>query len=412
MGSKHTTQKATKGTSSLLITTPEDLRQSPPGAKDHHPKKNSKVFTNPWKSWQNTIYFSNFAKAIFRGDLSSPTIPKDIVSQIGLVKPNFESSSSDSIKAIWLGHACCYIELPSSNPSSRGLRVLFDPVFSARCSPFSFMGPKRYTPAPLTVADFPEIDILCISHNHYDHFDTNTVKELVQRFPDMQVFVPLGLTSLLESVGAFNVREMDWWEELIASKKIRLDSGEEITQEARIGYLPAQHMTQRGAFDRAETLWGSFSVESVSHPNSRVFFAGDTARRSVPFEIEKNLKSADLAIRETALKGLAELPVCTAHAEIGSLRGPFKLALIPIGAYKPKYLFSSVHIDPEEAVDIYKELRAENALAIHWGAWILTNEDVMEPKKELERIVEEQGVVGFECWKIGEKREFSTIDSA
>lgn len=135
-------------------------------------------------------------------DTTPPTVP--------VRAPEFLKSreGSDSLRATWLGHACYYVEFPS------GLRVLFDPVFTDRCSPFSWLGPKRYTEPPCHIKDIPNIDAVIISHNHYDHLSHPTITEIARLHPNCHFFAPLGNKKWFLDTGVKNITEMDWWEEV------------------------------------------------------------------------------------------------------------------------------------------------------------------------------------------------------
>ena len=378
-----------KSTSTVEVTSPSNPRPSPQDAKAHHPTKGSKSFNNPWSSFAPMPGAMKFIGASICGEIRPKTIPKNVPELIGVATPSWETGDKNKVKATWFGHACFYVELPCNENQERGLRVLFDPVFSDRCSPVSFAGPQRLVKAPTTVDGLPEIDIVCISHNHYDHLDVATVNALNKRFGlSIHFFIPIGLASFFESSKISNFTELDWWEERVIRKN---------DLEGRFGYLPAQHFSNRGLFDQGHSLWGSYSIESTSHPDKKVWFAGDTARRSIPREIEINLPKSQ--------PELDKLPVCPAHKQIGELRGPFAFAMIPVGAYLPRYLMSGVHVDPGEAISIFHEVRAERAAAMHWGTWVLSAEEVMAPRDELVRLCKEQGVQGFEAWKIGERTE-------
>lgn len=208
-------------------------------------------------------------------DTTPPTVP--------VQRPSFlPTRYTPDLRATWLGHACFYVEFPG------GFRVLFDPVFTPRCSPFSWLGPKRYTEMPCTIADIPFIDIVVISHNHYDHLSHPTVMEIIRRNPNAQFFVPLGNKQWFLNVGIHNVTELDWWE----SRHVKLtssgsaaagDSTDRLTAVApdeagsdenilaTVGCLPCQHTSARTAFDKAQTLWASWSIESGDR---KVWFGG------------------------------------------------------------------------------------------------------------------------------------------
>lgn len=326
---------------------------------------------------------------------------------------NGEEGQQQQLRTTWLGHACHYIEFPS------GLRVLLDPVLEDRCSPFTFMGPRRYTRRACPIADLPFLDAVIISHSHYDHLSAPTIKEIARLFPDAHFFVGLGLASWFQASGVANVTEMDWWEdvEVEVSFDEKDDADEEGEEEegeghqgkqkkaatAKISCLPAQHTSSRYGYDQNKTLWCSWAIQSGG---KSVYFGGDTGYRAVPplssptTETEDDYHFSDK---------YAEFPSNPAFAQIGQLRGPFDVGLIPIGAYKPRYLFSWMHADPFDAVDIFRDTQCKKGLGIHWGTWALTMEPVMEPPERLKmalktRGLEETGV--FDVCDIGESRTF------
>lgn len=328
--------------------------------------------------------------------------------------PTFLTSrhGSQDLRTTWLGHACHYVEFPS------GLRVLFDPVMEDRCSPFTFAGPKRYTRSACGVADLPFLDAVFISHNHYDHLSLPTVQEVKARFPQAHFFVGLGLGGWFRASGVDNVTEMDWWED--AEVSVRPEDGdggdsggEQIT--ATVSCLPAQHGSARSPFDHEKTLWCSWAVKSAA---KSAYFAGDTGYRSVP-------AATIAAVGEDATHGgygeekqqqqeqqhadLSNLPTNPDFAAIGSLRGPFDVGLIPIGAYRPRLLMSPLHAAPADAVEIFRDTACRAALAIHWGTWALTSEPVMEPPVRLREALRRRGIPEegvFDICDIGETRVF------
>lgn len=198
-------------------------------------------------------------------------------------KPEFQRTrEAATLRATWLGHACYYVEFPG------GLRVLFDPVFEAICAPYQVLGPKRYTDPPCDIGDIPYIDAVVISHNHYDHMSSTTLKKIKERHPNAQFFVPLANKSWLEKWGIENVTELDWWDsrELVLSKTSQsvqhkgIDSNTKSrtgdnagpeTIQATISALPCQHMSSRYGFDKAHSLWSSWSIESGG---KKVWFGG------------------------------------------------------------------------------------------------------------------------------------------
>ena len=325
---------------------------------------------------------------------------------VTVVKPTFLPSrtASQSLRATWLGHACYYVEFPS------GLRVLFDPVFEDRCSPFSFMGPKRYTPVPCHIKDLPVVDLVVISHSHYDHLSHPTVMELHKAHPNAQFLVGLGLKKWFHECGIANVEELDWWTDIdvtlspkTGEKRISTTSNssspprasEDIT--ARISCLPCQHTSARTAFDKGVTLWCSWAVTSGG---KSVWFGGDTGYRAVP-QLPEGVDDYG--------PEFADLPHCPAFKQIGDLRGPFDLGLIPIGAYDPRYIMSPMHANPFDSVNIFVDTKCKRAMGIHWGTWVLTSEDVLEPPRLLKTAMAKKGLPEtgvFDVCDIGESREF------
>ncbi|KAK0215408.1 beta-lactamase superfamily domain-containing protein [Armillaria fumosa] len=239
-----------------------------------------------------------------------------------------------------------------SGEAGRGGRVLFDPVFSDRCSPTQFFGPKRYTEPPCKIEEIPEVDAVVISHNHYDHLDNHTISTLFKRTRVPHIFAPLGNEKHFESIG--------------------VPKGHAHTLDCT---SPAGGCTIR------VRLWSSWAVEGEG---KKVYFAGDTGYRSVKDGEDE-----------------AERPVCPAFKEIGERFGGFDLAMIPIGAYEPRWFMSTIHCAPQDSVRIFKDIRAKKAVAMHWGTWILTTEEVTEPPKRLAE----------ECKKIGiEEGDFLVSD--
>ncbi len=240
--------------------------------------------------------------------------------------------------AWWLGHACVLLRVGE-------LHVLTDPVLSQRASPLSFAGPRRRTPAPTSVAQLPHVDVVLISHNHYDHLDTQTVKQLAHRFPQALFLVPLGLAGWLRRRGVKNVRELDWWQ--------WVEHGG-----ARFTCVPAQHWSKRTLWDTNRSLWSGWVMR---HPDLRFYFAGDTGY------------SPELA-------------------RIGERLGPFDLAALPIGAYAPRWFMHGQHVDPAQAVQLHRELDCRRSLAIHWGVFELADDALDEPPRLLAEALREQQV--------------------
>ena len=208
--------------------------------------------------------------------------------------------------------------------------------------------------------------------------------------------------------GIQQVTELDWWEERdmslspssngpsVSQTNVESQAHGKSAISARIGCLPCQHTSARTAFDKGHTLWSSWSVESGG---KKIWFGGDTGYRTVP-ELPSDVDDYGPD---------KNYPRCPAFKDIGQLRGPFDLGLIPIGAYDPRWLFSPMHANPFDSVEIFKDTRCKKAMGIHWGTWVLTEEDVLEPPQLLRKAlarskIAEEGV--FDVCDIGEAKEF------
>ncbi|KAI1402691.1 Metallo-hydrolase/oxidoreductase [Hypoxylon fuscum] len=343
--------------------------------------------------------------ASWRGEWPKPKLEEKIVP---VVAPEFlpTRTSSQNLRATWLGHACYYVEYPS------GLRVLFDPVFEDCCAPFSFLGFKRYTEPPCQIADLPFVDAVVISHSHYDHLSYPSVQEIQKHHPNAHFFVGMGLEKWFKAGGLKNVTELDWWQEAEMtltpqSAKVDTDTKSATSSEpseaitARISCLPCQHGSGRTLWDRDTTLWCSWAVTS-GEPAKSVWFGGDTGYRSVQ-KVEMPEGADDYGPE------YQHLPVCPQFRQIGERFKMFDLGLIPIGAYHPRRLFSGVHANPFDSVEIFTDTKCKKAMGIHWGTWVMTPEPVLEPPQLLKQALKRKGLPEtgvFDVCDIGESREF------
>ena len=258
----------------------------------------------------------------------------------------------------WIGHATFLLQIG-------GLDILTDAHLTDRASPLAFAGPKRVVPPALRLDELPYIDAVVISHNHYDHLDRPTVKRLArQAGGSPRFFVPLGLKGWFNGRGIGDVTELDWWEQ--AQYK-----------GARFTLVPVQHWSARSLWDRDKTLWGGWVIEQ---PDFRFFFAGDTGY------------SQDFK-------------------DIGRRFGSFDLAALPIGAYEPRWFMSIMHVNPQEAVQIHRDLNARHSVAMHWGTFILTDEPLDEPPVKLAEARKAAGVSADEFFlmKHGEMRRLAPL---
>jgi len=334
-------------------------------------------------------------------------VPENRKGLVNVQKPNWGVGHDDKFKATWIGHASWMLETTFRTPAKRGVRVLCDPVFSERTSPFSFFGPKRYTPTPCAVSELPEIDVVIISHNHYDHLDINTIRELLSLQPNVHILCPLGnkawFLSINAGLGGDQVTELDWWE----SVKVDVNKVGSIS----IVCTPAQHTSARSGTDKNKTLWSSWAVQegvpqgsekaNDDTPNRKVFFAGDTGYRHV--------NSANPTKEEEE-----NMPRCPAFKEIGQFIGPFDLALLPIGLYSPRDFMSAVHCAPEDSVCIHQDIQSKLSVGMHYGTvrgGISEHyEDVLEPPVRFREACEKEGLKWGEDARLCDVGETVLVD--
>lgn len=225
----------------------------------------------------------------------------------------------------WINHATELIQFA-------GLTVLTDPIFSERASPLSWFGPKRARKPGVALRALPKIDVVVISHNHYDHMDVSSIKQLCDQY-DPLFIVPLGNASILRSQGVRKIVELDWWQ----SHPIGFDN--------TITLTPAQHWSGRGIFDHCKALWGGYLIESQG---LKVFFAGDTGYNT-HFKI----------LRERY--------------------GEMDVSLLPIGSYEPRWFMGENHLNPQEAVQAHLDLGSKMSIGMHFGTFQLSSEGIDDP---------------------------------
>ncbi len=217
-----------------------------------------------------------------------------------------------------------------------GLTILMDPIWSDRASPFSFIGPRRYRSPGVRLEELPPIDLILLSHDHYDHLDLPTLEWLAAEYcPDF--VVPLGVKKRLRKLKTAAIHELDWG-----------DSFE--TSEAQVCAVPALHFSGRGPFDRNSTLWCGYVIRILG---KTIYFAGDTA--------------------------------CGEHfAQLRKIFGPPDLSLLPVGAYEPRWFMSPVHMSPDEAIQAHHVLESRISIGIHQGTFMLADDSLDTPKAILE----------------------------
>ncbi|MGH7464576.1 MAG: MBL fold metallo-hydrolase, partial [Longimicrobiales bacterium] len=260
----------------------------------------------------------------------APTPPREAfaVAEPDIAAPR---NPADELRITWVGHATFLLQIA-------GIAILTDPVWSRRASPIAWTGPSRLVPPGLGFDSLPPVDVVVLSHDHYDHLDTGTVRRLHARFGDDLTWVtPLGYAAWLNRFGIVNVRELDWWQRAhVNTPAGPLD----------VVATPAQHWTRRSPFTERTRLWAGF-VLGAGHA-AKVYFCGDTGY----------------------FRGFSAI----------SELGPFTASLMPIGAYEPRWFMKPVHMNPEEAVRAYTELGAAGLfVGMHWGTFRLTDEPPLEP---------------------------------
>lgn len=311
--------------------------------------------------------FRNFAGDLPHGSLSTrlpffwrrisgsfsarPGAPESVENDGAFLRSNATHSEPT---VTWVGHSTLVVQMDH-------VTFLTDPIWSDRPSPVSFAGPKRFVPPGVSFDDLPDIDFVVVSHNHYDHMDLPTLVRLAERDPQTRFFVPLENANLLRENGIANVEELDW--------------GQFIAHEGvRIYCLPAQHWSKRGLGDDREMLWSSWAVVGSER---RFFFAGDTG-------------------------------YFDGFRKIAEAVGPFDLAAVPIGAYAPTDMMKASHMNPEEAIRAALDLRAERALAMHFGTFDLSDEPLDEPPRRFKTAAASSDLGTDAAWvfKVGETRTF------
>lgn len=239
-----------------------------------------------------------------------------------------------------------------------GMNILTDPVFSERVSPFQWIGPRRIRSPGLSFDQLPKIDIVCVSHNHYDHMDLPTIARLARTFQP-QFVTPLGNGTILKKAGALHILETDWWQSLDF-------------QALKITTVPAQHWSGRGLKDRNLALWAGFVIQTQE---KKIYFAGDTGYGPHFRQI---------------------------HEQIGEI----DLALLPIGAYEPRWFMREQHMNPEDAVLAHSDLKARHGVGMHFGTFQLTDEELDDPVTELELALKKHNITDFHVLEVGQTQRF------
>lgn len=282
------------------------------------------------------------------------------------IQANGRAGSAMAPMVTWIGHATTLVQ-------ADGLNVLTDPIFSERAAPVQLVGPKRQQPPGVAMKDLPHIDVVVISHNHYDHLDRLSVFELDQRAKsagrETLFLVPLGLKAWFANLGIGRVVELDWWEKFSVGG-------------VNFYLTPVQHWSARTMVDRSQTLWGGWAVFG---PGFHWYFSGDSGY-SKDFADTRDYFSRLLAGGERV----------------------FDLALLPVGAYQPRWFMSEQHMNPHEAAQTHVDLAARQSIGVHWGTFNLTDEPLDQPPVELAAAKRSLSLSddAFSLLKIGQSRQF------
>jgi L-ascorbate metabolism protein UlaG (beta-lactamase superfamily) len=243
----------------------------------------------------------------------------------------------DTLLVTFVNHSTCLLQ-------TNGINILTDPIWSQRCSPVQWTGPKRYRDPGIRFKDLPRIDVVLISHNHFDHMDEATLQRIVQR-DSPAILAGLGTDEILKKMGIADGVELDWWDR-VTIKGTRFD------------FVPAQHFSSRGMWDRNRALWGGFVIETGSGP---VYFAGDTG--FAPF-----------------------------FEDIHQMFGPMRFSMLPIGSFLPKWFMGLVHLSPADAVKAHEILESQRSLGIHFGTFPLADDSQVEPIDSLRAALNRESI--------------------
>ena len=308
---------------------------------------------SPVRSSDIKFSYSTFSKEKKKLDLTYPS--EHVVSQEKVLSDL--NNLKDNNYIAWIGHATFLIKLGDTT-------IITDPLFSKNAGPLIF-GPKRYIEPAIPLNKIPKINLFLLTHNHYDHLDYKTIKKFPHK--EAKVIVPLKLSKYFTNNKFNDVEEIDWYQET------------QINNDIKITLLPAVHWSKRTLIDTNKTLWGSFLIE---YKGKKIFFACDTGYGNI-------------------------------YKELGNKYGPIDITFINIGAYdfRPMFEKSVYHTNPEEALNIGKDLNSKKLIGMHWGTVVLSLEPIMEPPVRFKNSAEKYGYQKKDAmiFKIGEVKKLEDI---
>ncbi|RYG60255.1 MAG: hydrolase [Alphaproteobacteria bacterium] len=313
------------------------------------------TFVNPPGSPKPTATRWDFQKFFWNNMLfvdKSPAVPTGHVMDVAEAATQWQTTPGDKIQ--WLGHSAFRYQIS-------GTTILSDPLLTSRASPFQWAGPQRYVPSPLKPQD-AVADLILITHNHYDHLDIETLKNLPNK-DTVQVLAPLGVGPVIRETGIRNVQELDWHQSATVN-------GLQIT------LIPAVHFSARWLNDRNQTLWGGYNIKSTGKNPLNIYLSGDTTTHPTVFK------------------------------QIGEKYGPFTHGLVSIGAYEPQSIMKGSHTTPEEAAQVGTDTKSNILIPHHWGTLVLTPEPAFEAMPRFKAAVTKQGYTPQQLWQlqVGETR--------
>lgn len=320
--------------------------------------------------FRNTYAHSNPGLRDFARWLITRTAPpKPVPARVVPCDHERLKADTSTPRITWVGHSTFLVQIEGRN-------LLTDPIFTNRASPVYFAGPKRVTPPGLRLEELPRIDAVLISHDHHDHLNAHSVRGIARRAqaagdPPPLFIVPEGLGKWFRKRGFARVEEVRWWETLDAAKAPELGP-------LRVQGTPVQHWSQRFPWIVNRTHWTGFVVEGPEQ--SRLFFPGDTGYSRDFVDIRERI-------------------------------GPMSVALLPIGAYEPRWFMQPMHTSPEDAVRIHRDLECSLSIAMHWGTFPMTDEPFDEPPRLLAQAMRDAQIRPEHFWVMehGETRELAHV---